>query len=130
MHAKEYYNQFLLLFHIMPASSDVDCGDPSTPTNGDRHPFSTVYTSEVLYFCSLGYTLQGSDRRTCQSNGEWSGHLPQCNRMLFTDLFKAGDKITSLYYVYTYKSAFKLEVQLRLSSTTMYIYKCSVFLIN
>ena len=96
MHAKEYYNQFLLLFHIMPATSDIDCGDPGTPANGDRRPFSIVYTSEVLYYCSLGYTLQGSDRRTsCQSNGVWSGHLPQCNRMLFTDLFKGGDKITS-----------------------------------
>ena len=69
------------LFHIMPASSDIDCGDPDTPTNGHRHPFSTVYTSEVLYYCSMGYTLQGSDRRTCLSNGEWSGNLPQCNRM-------------------------------------------------
>ena len=65
----------------MPAFSDIDCGDPGTPTNGHRHNFSTVYTSEVLYKCHLGYTILGSDRRTCQSNGEWSGHLPQCNRM-------------------------------------------------
>ena len=99
MRAKEYYNQFLLLFHIMPAPSDIDCGDPGTPKNGQRRPFSTVYTSEVLYHCSLGYTLQGSDRRTCLSNGQWSGNLPQCKRMLFTDLFKGGDKMTSSYYV-------------------------------
>ena len=99
MRAKEYYNHFLLLFHIMPAPSDIDCGDPGTPKNGQRRPFSTVYTSEVLYHCSLGYTLQGSDRRTCLSNGQWSGNLPQCKRMLFTDLFKGGDKMTSSYYV-------------------------------
>ena len=86
----------VLYFRIVLASSDIDCGDPGTPTNGDRHPFSTVYTSEVLYYCSLGYTLQGSDRRTCLSNGQWSGNLPQCNRTLFTDLFKGDDKMTSL----------------------------------
>ena len=80
MCGKEYYNQFLFSF---PASSDIDCGDPGTPTNGHRHPFSTVYTSEVLYYCSMGYTLQGSDRRTCLLSGNWSGQLPQCNRMLF-----------------------------------------------
>ena len=99
MCAKVYCNQFLLLFHIMPATSDIDCGDPGTPTNCHRRPFSTVYTSEVLYYCSMSYTLQGSDRRTCLSNGEWSGHLPLCKRKLFTDLFKEGDKMTSLYYV-------------------------------
>ena len=77
------------LFHIVPASSDIDCGDPGTPTNGSRFPFSTVYTSEVLYFCSMSYTLQGSDRRTCQDNTEWSGHLPQCNRM-FSSFSKKG----------------------------------------
>ena len=27
-------------------------------------------------------------------------NLPQCNRMLFTNLFKGGIKMTSLYYVY------------------------------
>ena len=81
----------IVLFYIVPASSDIDCGDPGIPTNGDRHPFSTVYTSEVLYYCSMGYTLQGSDRRTCLPSGQWSGHLPQCNRMLFTSLFKGGN---------------------------------------
>ena len=101
MCAKEYSNQVLLLFRIVPAFSDIDCGDPGTPTNGHHHPFSTVYTSEVLYYCSMGYTLQGSDRRSCQSNGQWSGNLPQCNRTLFTNLLKGGDKMTSLYILRT-----------------------------
>ena len=56
MCAKEYYNQFLLLFHIMPAPSGIDCGDPGTPTNGDRHLFSTVYTSTLLLFNGLHTT--------------------------------------------------------------------------
>ena len=72
----------------MPATLDIDCGDPGTPTSGQRHSFSTVYTSEVLYFCFMGYTLQGSDRRTCLSSGQWSGHLPECNRMFIKPVIK------------------------------------------
>ena len=76
------YFASLHLFHmIMSPSSDIYCGgDPGIPKNGQRGTLSTVYTSEVRFSCLTGYTLQGSDRRTCQSNGEWSGSLPQCNR--------------------------------------------------
>ena len=72
----------------MSPSSDIYCGDdPGIPIGGQRSTFSRVYTSEVRYSCLTGYTLQGSDRRTCQSNGEWSGSLPQCNRRLIGTLF-------------------------------------------
>ena len=55
-----------------------DCDDPGTPTNGQRSLSSTTYNSVVIYTCDVGYTLQGSNRRTCQSNGQWSGSVPQC----------------------------------------------------
>ena len=67
------------LFNVLPASSDIDCGDPGTPTNGERALSNTTYNSVVTYTCDVGYTLQGSDSRTCQSNGQWSGSVPQCN---------------------------------------------------
>ena len=59
---------------------DIDCGDPGTPTNGQRSLSSTTYNSAVTYTCDVGYTLQGSNSRTCQSDGQWSGSVPQCNR--------------------------------------------------
>ena len=59
---------------------DIDCGDPGTPTNGQRSLSSTTYNSVVTYTCDVGYTLQGSNSRTCQSDGEWSGSVPQCSR--------------------------------------------------
>ena len=58
----------------------VDCGDPGTPTNGQRSLSSTTYNSVVTYTCDVGYTLQGSNNRACQSSGQWSGNVPQCNR--------------------------------------------------
>ena len=84
------YFASLHLFHIiMSPSSAIHCGDdPGIPKNGQRSTFSTVYTSEVRYSCFTGYTLQGSDRRTCQSNGEWSGSLPQCNRRFIGTFFR------------------------------------------
>ena len=68
------------MFHLLPNTlfPDVDCGDPGTPTNGQRTLSSTTYTSVVTYTCDAVYTLQGSNTRTCQSNGEWSGSVPQC----------------------------------------------------
>ena len=63
-------------------SPDVDCGDPGTPTNGQRSLSSTTYNSVVTYTCDVGYTLQGSNSRTCQSDGQWSGSVPQCTGML------------------------------------------------
>ena len=66
----------------IPASSAVDCGDPGTPTNGKHTLSSTTYSFVVTYTCDEGYILQGSNSRTCQSNGEWSGSVPQCTRKL------------------------------------------------
>ena len=60
----------------------IDCGDPGTPTNGQRSLSSTTYNSVVTYTCDVGYTLQGSNSRTCQSDGQWSGSVPQCQCML------------------------------------------------
>ena len=56
----------------------MDCGDPGALSNGQRSLSSTTYNSVVTYTCDVGYTLQGSNSRTCQSNGQWSGNVPQC----------------------------------------------------
>ena len=58
--------------------SAIDCGDPGTLANGQRSLSSTTYNSVVTYTCDVGYTLQGSNSRTCQSSGQWSGSVPHC----------------------------------------------------
>ena len=74
----------LMLLPNLPSCTislfSVGCGDPGTPSNGRRTGSSTTYNSVVTYTCNTGYTRQGSNRRTCQSNRQWSGSLPQCNR--------------------------------------------------
>ena len=72
-------NDTVFSFDVTLASSDIDCGFPDSPKNGQlRGHINTLYTSKVTYLCHTGYTLQGSNTRTCQSNGNWSGSVPQC----------------------------------------------------
>ena len=56
----------------------VTCGDPGTPSNGQRDLANQNFGTEVTYTCDVGYELEGSRRRTCQANGLWSGQLPEC----------------------------------------------------
>ena len=59
----------------------IDCGDPGTPSNGQRSLSSTTYNSVVTYTCDVGYILQGSNSRTCQADAQWSGSVTQCTGM-------------------------------------------------
>ena len=68
----------ILIANFCSSSPATDCGDPGTPTNGQHSLSSTTYNSVVTYTCDVGYTLQGSNSRTCQSSGQWSGSVPQC----------------------------------------------------
>ena len=38
------------------------------------------YEDTCSFICNTGYELTGSDTRTCQSNGSWSGSKDACSR--------------------------------------------------
>ena len=59
------------------------CGDPGTPANGRRTITGYTEGHTVTYTCNAGYKLSGITRRTCQSNGVWSGNLSSCLRKCF-----------------------------------------------
>eukprot|EP00117_Sycon_ciliatum_P039828 scpid16353/ scgid29370/ CUB and sushi domain-containing protein 3; CUB and sushi multiple domains protein 3 len=61
-----------------PACQLIDCGDPGNVADGVRTGQSTTYASAVSFVCNPGYTLFGSQRRTCQANALWSGQQPTC----------------------------------------------------
>ena len=73
----------LFLYLYCTSHSVFGCGDPGTPTNGQRTVSGTSTTFYfVTYTCDEGYTRQGSNMRICLSNGQWSGGVPQCNGRL------------------------------------------------
>ena len=67
-----------------------DCGDPGTPTSGQRSLSSTTYNSVVTYTCDVGYTLQGSNSRKCLYTGQWKGSVPWCNGVFQQSIYMLG----------------------------------------
>ncbi|XP_064386127.1 sushi, von Willebrand factor type A, EGF and pentraxin domain-containing protein 1-like isoform X2 [Halichondria panicea] len=63
-----------------PTCTSVDCGSLSDPSNGAVPTSSgTTFMMTVTYSCNTGYTLTGSNTRTCQADTDWSGSEPACD---------------------------------------------------
>ena len=58
--------------------SSVSCGILDGPDNGAINCTGSVYEDTCSFTCDYGYELTGSDTRTCQSNGSWSGDETVC----------------------------------------------------
>ena len=68
---------------------DIRCEDLSTSANGEITSCSSGrvgvgYEGDTCSFtCNTGYELTGSDTRTCQSDGSWSGSDDVCRRGMY-----------------------------------------------
>lgn len=51
-----------------------------SPPNGKVSYQSSLFNHKSSYSCNEGYELKGDKYRTCNPDGSWSGHLPQCHR--------------------------------------------------
>ena len=66
--------------------TDIQCSVLSTPVNGEIASCNSGrvgvgYKGDTCSFtCNTGYELTGSDTRTCQSDGSWSGSNAMCSR--------------------------------------------------
>lgn len=57
----------------------LDCGFPGIFINGVvSRPNGTLYGTNATYTCNVGYTLEGSDTRTCEPAGIWMPKAPVC----------------------------------------------------
>jgi len=72
----------LQLLHFF---ADIQC-NLTQPSNGEITSCSSGtlgvgYEGDTCSFtCNTGYELTGSDTRTCQSDGSWSGTETMCSR--------------------------------------------------
>lgn len=65
------YNLFIFLV--------VNCGAPPAIANGQISGSDYSYDAKVTYSCNAAnFKLSGSQERTCQADGTWSGTQPAC----------------------------------------------------
>lgn len=57
----------------------VSCGWLDHPTNGRKSGTNYLQGSTINFTCNEGYELTGSQERTCQVSGNWSGDTAQCS---------------------------------------------------
>ena len=63
-----------------PVCQIRDCGNLTDPTHGQVvHISGTIFNQTAYYSCSEGYTLNGTDSRTCNEFGNWTLASPTCD---------------------------------------------------
>ena len=60
------------------SSAAVQCGNLSSPINGQVSTDGNTFGLQANYSCSEGYVLNGNSTRMCQSDGQWSGSEATC----------------------------------------------------
>ena len=80
-------NNIIVSMHIefLYFLADRQCLNLTTQSNGGMSCSSgregVGYDEDICSFtCNTGYELTGSDTRTCQSDGNWSGSETLCSR--------------------------------------------------
>ena len=70
-------NLYFILIVICPSLTDPNNGVINCSLEDDEAP---SYEDTCSFTCNTGYELTGSDTRTCQSDGSWSGSDSMCSR--------------------------------------------------
>ena len=84
---------------VAPVCTAPQCPSLTAPPNGFVSVTGTVSGSVATYSCQRGFSLVGSQRRTCRDNGVWSGVTPLCQRETKKSLLKISIK-KSLLAIY------------------------------
>ena len=67
------------LINVYPFLLVVNCGAPPAIPNGQIHGSDFSYNAKVTFSCNAAnFKLSGSQERTCQADGTWSGTQPVC----------------------------------------------------
>ncbi|KAM7062081.1 LOW QUALITY PROTEIN: C4b-binding protein alpha chain-like [Acridotheres tristis] len=99
---------------VLPYCENIPCEPPPKIANGvyeERDGY--VYRSSVTYRCQDSFSLVSPDTIYCtdaNSNGVWSGPLPQCPVVKCEDpRVENGRKTSGLGYSYTYEDSVVFE---------------------
>ncbi len=86
-------------------NSVVDCGRLSNPENGmiDQQK-GTTYLMQAMYICNNGFTLFGTQSRTCTANGSWTLTPPICQCTSSLNRTVSSNETTTTQLQYTSSS--------------------------
>ena len=56
----------------------VFCGEPELPVAAQVVVIGDASSQTAIYSCEAGYRLLAEPNRTCEADGRWTGHAPQC----------------------------------------------------
>ena len=59
--------------------TEISCPALAKPTNGKMIGNDFRYQGVVTFTCRKGYTLRGSQQRTCEANKRWTGETTTCS---------------------------------------------------
>ena len=62
-------------------SFSVKCSDLEAVSNGSQVFSSTGSQTTVTVTCDIGYSLEGQNTLTCDSNGSWTSTIPSCGNI-------------------------------------------------
>jgi len=73
------------MYMLMCAGELVVCPSLTNPRNGEitcsmKDGENPSYGDTCSLKCRIGYKVAGSNTRTCQSNGRWTGSKARCKR--------------------------------------------------
>ena len=111
---------------------DIQCDTLLTPTNGAITSCSSGrvgvgYEQDACRFtCNNGYELFGSDTRTCQSDGSWSGSPVSCIIMECPSSSLPMNSMLAESCSSTYQSMCELQCQEGFNDTGDPSYVCDV----
>ena len=60
------------------------CGIPPSIENGSYEGITLTFGSEIIYSCNEFFTIEGTGRIQCTSDGTWSPSAPTCNLIVCT----------------------------------------------
>ncbi|XP_063401402.1 sushi, von Willebrand factor type A, EGF and pentraxin domain-containing protein 1-like [Mytilus trossulus] len=61
-----------------PVCNAISCEVPPDVNNAIRLGTDFTYQSTIIYHCSTGYSIAGTETLICGLNGKWLGDLPSC----------------------------------------------------
>ena len=64
----------------MPVCEEIICDELPVPQDGSKDCSGDEFGQKCSFKCDTGFDLSGSEERTCQADGTWTGVPVHCTK--------------------------------------------------